>query len=646
MGKIIGIDLGTTNSCVSVLDGKNARVIENSEGARTTPSIVAYTKDGEILVGQSAKRQSVTNPKNTLFAIKRLIGRQFKDEVVQKDIKMVPYTIVGADNGDAWVEVNGDRIAPPQVSAEVLKKMKKTAEDFLGETVTEAVITVPAYFNDSQRQATKDAGRIAGLEVKRIINEPTAAALAYGMDKGKGDRTIAVYDLGGGTFDISIIEIAEVEGEHTFEVLATNGDTFLGGEDFDMRVIEFLVAEFKKESGIDLHNDPLALQRLKEAGEKAKVELSSSTQTDVNLPYITADASGPKHLNIKLTRAKLESLVDDLIERTIAPLKMAIKDAGLSVSDIDDVILVGGQTRMPKVQEVVTNYFGKEPRKDVNPDEAVAMGAAIQGAVLAGEVTDVLLLDVTPLSLGIETMGGVMTNLIDKNTTIPTKANQVFSTAEDNQTAVTVHVLQGERKMASQNKSLGKFDLQDIPPAQRGTPQIEVNFDIDANGILNVSAKDKATGKTQSIVIKASSGLSEEEIEQMVRDAEAHSEEDKKFQEMVEARNQADGLIHATKKTMEDEKVVFESGEKEAIEAAIKDLEAAMKGDNKDAIKEKSEALSKASQKMAERMYAAAQADASQGEAEASSEGAKSENSKSNDDVVDAEFEEVNDDKK
>ena len=638
MAKIIGIDLGTTNSCVAVLDGDKPRVIENSEGARTTPSIIAYT-DGETLVGQSAKRQAVTNPHNTLFAIKRLIGRKFKDNVVQKDVEMVPYKIVEADNGDAWVEVDGKKMAPQQVSAEILKKMKKTAEDFLGETVTEAVITVPAYFNDSQRQATKDAGKIAGLEVKRIINEPTAAALAYGMDKERGDRTIAVYDLGGGTFDISIIEIAEVDGEHTFEVLATNGDTFLGGEDFDMRVIEYLADEFKKEQGINLKGDALAMQRLKEAGEKAKIELSSSTQTDVNLPYITADATGPKHLNIKLTRAKLEALVEDLIERSMEPVKQALKDAGLSTSEVDDVILVGGQTRMPKVQEAVTGFFGKEPRKDVNPDEAVAMGAAIQGAVLAGDVKDVLLLDVTPLSLGIETMGGVMTALIEKNTTIPTKASQVFSTADDNQTAVTVHVLQGERKMAGQNKSLGRFDLADIPPAPRGMPQIEVTFDIDANGIMHVSAKDKATGKEQSIKITASSGLSDEEIEQMIRDAEAHAEEDKKFQELVEARNQGDGLLHATRKSLNDENITFEDGEKEAIEAAVSELEEAIKGDDIEAIKSKTEALSQASAKMAERMYAQAQ---QQAEAGSGGEQAKA----GGDDIVDAEFEEVKDEGK
>ncbi len=642
MSKIIGIDLGTTNSCVAIMDGKSVRVIENAEGGRTTPSIVAFSKDSETLVGMPAKRQAVTNPENTLFAIKRLIGRQFNDKVVQKDVKMVPYKIVKADNGDAWVEVDGKPMAPPQVSAEVLKKMKKTAEDFLGEEVKEAVITVPAYFNDSQRQATKDAGKIAGLEVKRIINEPTAAALSYGMDKGKGDHTIAVYDLGGGTFDISIIEVAEVDGEHTFEVLATNGDTFLGGEDFDLRLIDYLVEEFKKEQGVDLRNDPLALQRLKEAAEKAKIELSSAQQTDVNLPYVTADASGPKHLNVKITRAKLEGLVEDLVARTIEPLKIALKDSGLKTSDIDDVLLVGGQTRMPKVQELVSEFFGKEIRRDVNPDEAVAMGAAIQGAVLSGDVTDVLLLDVTPLSLGIETAGGVMTNLIDKNTTIPTKASQIFSTADDNQTAVTVHVIQGERKVASMNKSLGKFDLMDIPPAPRGMPQIEVTFDIDANGIMHVSAKDKATGKEQSIQIKASSGLSEDEIEKMVQDAEAHAEEDKKFEDLITSRNQAEALIHASKKSLTDVEDI-EDGEKTAIEDAIKDLEAAVKDDDKEAIDAKTEALSQASAKLAERMYAAAQAEAgaqAEGGAEAQPE------AEAADDVVDAEFEEVDNDKK
>ncbi|HIF18099.1 MAG TPA: molecular chaperone DnaK [Cycloclasticus sp.] len=638
MAKIIGIDLGTTNSCVAVLDGDSAKVIENSEGARTTPSIVAFTAEGDVLVGQSAKRQAVTNPTNTVFATKRLIGRKFKDDVVQKDVSMVPYKIVAAENGDAWIEAQDKKLAPPEIAARILMKLKKDAEAYLGEEVTEAVITVPAYFNDSQRQATKDAGKIAGLEVKRIINEPTAAALAYGMDKKTGDRTIAVYDLGGGTFDVSIIEIAEIDGEHQFEVLSTNGDTFLGGEDFDMRIIDFLSDEFKKENSVDLHNDPLALQRLKEAAEKAKIELSSNQQTDVNLPYITADATGPKHLNVKLTRAKLESLVEDLVQRTIAPCETALKDAGLSASEIDDVILVGGQTRMPQVQEVVTKIFGKEPRKDVNPDEAVASGAAIQAGVLAGDVTDVLLLDVTPLSLGIETMGGVMTKLIEKNTTIPSKAGQTFSTAEDNQTAVTVHVLQGEREMASGNKSLGRFDLQDIPPARRGTPQIEVSFDIDANGILNVSAKDKATGKEQSIVIKASSGLSDEEVEKMINDAELHAEEDKKLHELVTARNQADGMIHATEKSIEEMGDKVDAAEKADIETAIEALQEAIKGDDKAAIEEKTEALTALSGKLAEKMYADAGADgaAEEGSAEASSDA-------NVDDVVDAEFEEVKD---
>lgn len=644
MGKIIGIDLGTTNSCVAVMEGGKARVLENSEGDRTTPSIVAFTNDDEVIVGQPAKRQAVTNPTNTLFAIKRLIGRKFKDDVVQRDISMVPYKIAAADNGDAWVEASGKKMAPPEVAARVLMKMKKTAEDYLGEDVTEAVITVPAYFNDSQRQATKDAGKIAGLEVKRIINEPTAAALAYGMDKKRGDVKIAVYDLGGGTFDISIIEIADIDGEHQFEVLSTNGDTFLGGEDFDLRLIDYLSDEFKKENGVDLHNDPLALQRLKEGAEKAKIELSTTQQTDINLPYITADASGPKHLNIKLTRAKLESLVEDLVVRTIAPCETALKDAGLSISEIDDVILVGGQTRMPKVQEAVRDLFGKEPRKDVNPDEAVAVGAAIQGGVLGGEVKDVLLLDVTPLSLGIETLGGVMTKLIDKNTTIPTKANQVFSTADDNQTAVTVHVLQGEREMASANKSLGRFDLANIPPAPRGLPQIEVIFDIDANGILNVSAKDKATGKEQSIIIKASSGLSDDEVERMVKDAEAHAEEDRKFHELVDVRNQAESMIHATTKSMEELGDKLEAEEKTAIESAITELQEVLKGNDKEAIEAKTKALTDASGKMAEKMYAQ---NAEQGDAGAAPEaGAESATNEKADDIVDAEFEEVQDDNK
>ena len=641
MGKIIGIDLGTTNSCVSVLESGKPRVIENAEGGRTTPSIVAYADDNEVLVGQSAKRQAVTNPTNTLFAVKRLIGRRFEDKVVQKDISMVPYNIVKADNGDAWVEAKGEKMAPPQVSAEVLRKMKKTAEEYLGESVTEAVITVPAYFNDSQRQATKDAGRIAGLEVKRIINEPTAAALAYGMDKAQGDRTVAVYDLGGGTFDISIIEIAEVDGEHQFEVLATNGDTFLGGEDFDLRLIQFLADEFKNENGIDLHNDPLALQRLKEAAEKAKIELSSSQQTEVNLPYITADATGPKHLVVKLTRAKLESLVGELVSRSLEPLKVALTDSGLSASEIDDVILVGGQTRMPLVQQTVADFFSKEPRKDVNPDEAVAMGASIQGAVLAGDVKDVLLLDVTPLTLGIETMGGVATPLIEKNTTIPTKKSQVFSTADDNQTAVTIHVVQGERKQAASNKSLGRFDLADIPPAPRGMPQIEVTFDLDANGILNVSAKDKATGKEQSIRITASGGLSEDDIEQMVADAEANAEADKKFEELVTARNAADGMINAAKKTLEEAGEHATGDERSSIEAAIGETEEALKSDDKDTIEAATTKLTEATSGVAQKM------DAAQAEAgEAPSEQAAPEDDVVDGDIVDAEFEEVREDDK
>ena len=634
MGKVIGIDLGTTNSCVAVMEGSTPKVIENSEGDRTTPSIVAFTKDDQVLVGQSAKRQAVTNPSNTLFAVKRLIGRRFEDDVVQRDIKMVPYSIVKADNGDAWVEAQGKKMAPPEISARVLMKMKKTAEDYLGETVTDAVVTVPAYFNDSQRQATKDAGKIAGLNVKRIINEPTAAALAYGMDKKRGDKKIAVFDLGGGTFDVSIIEIAEVDGEHQFEVLATNGDTFLGGEDFDMRVIEYLAAEFQRESGVDITHDPLAMQRLKEAAEKAKIELSTQQQTEVNLPYITADASGPKHLSIKLTRAKLESLVEKLIERTIGPCKVALTDAGLKVNEVDDVILVGGQTRMPKVQEEVQNFFGREPRKDVNPDEAVALGAAIQGGVLAGDVKDVLLLDVTPLSLGIETLGGVMTKLIDKNTTIPANAEQVFSTADDNQTAVTIHVLQGERERALDNKSLGRFDLADIPPAPRGLPQIEVTFDIDANGILNVSAKDKATGKSQNIIIKASSGLSDDEIEKMVADAESHAEEDRKFRELVDVRNQADSLIHAAEKTLSELGDMATGEERLQVENAVADVKKALESDDKETIEAKTAALAEASGGLAQKLYAE--------QAEQKSDDSSSD--AGGDDVVDAEFEEVDED--
>ena len=638
MAKIIGIDLGTTNSCVAVVDGTDARVIENAEGDRTTPSIVAYSDKGEVLVGQRAKRQAVTNPVHTLFAVKRLIGRKFDDEVVQRDIKMVPYQIVKASNGDAWVQAKDEQIAPPQVSAEVLKKMKKTAEEFLGDSVTEAVITVPAYFNDSQRQATKDAGKIAGLEVRRIINEPTAAALAYGMDKQRGDSKIAVYDLGGGTFDVSVIEIAEIDGEHQFEVLSTNGDTFLGGEDFDLTLIDYLADEFKVQNGIDLHSDPLALQRLKEAAEKAKIELSTSQETEVNLPYITADNTGPKHLVVKVTRAKLEALVENLVERTIGPCRTAIDDAGLKVGDIDEVILVGGQTRMPLVQEKVSGYFGKEPRKDVNPDEAVAVGAAIQGAVLSGDVKDVLLLDVTPLSLGIETLGGVMSTLIDKNTTIPAKKQQVFSTADDNRTAVTIHVLQGERKQVAQNKSLGRFDLSDIPPAPRGIPQIEVSFDIDANGILNVSAKDTATSKEQSIVIKASGGLSDDEIDDMVRDAEAHTEEDAKFEELVNLRNQANGLSHAARKMLTDAADQATDEEKEAIESAATSLDEASKTDDKERIEAAIQVLSEATSGLAQKMYAnETAAGATEGDGEGSPE---------TDDVVDAEYEEVKDDEK